>query len=74
MSHEVVNDGVPAGNAHCVHLEEGRIQQELEGFPPPRLPCVLVAGEAGQDLRTRPETGQVVRATNRTTWCSYSNM
>ena len=47
MRHEVVDDGVPAGDGRGVHLEEGGVEQHLEALLTPRLTGVLVAAQTG---------------------------
>ena len=61
MGHEVVDDGHPRPNALLVRLEEGRVNEEVKYFLLPRLACVLVGAEAGQQLGASTETRQVVQ-------------
>ena len=68
MRHEVVYDGVPAGDGGRVHLEEGGVQQHLKALPAPRLTGVLVTTQVSQDLRARSERRQVVGAEMGEKW------
>ena len=60
MSHKVVNDDPPVADANLVHLEEGRVKQEVKHLPLPRLAGVLVPTQARQHLGADPEARQVV--------------
>lgn len=59
VGHQVVHNGPPESEAPLVHLEEGGVQEKVQGFPSPRLTCVLVPAHWRQDLGTRPETRNV---------------
>ena len=43
MGHQVVNDDPPVADADFVHLEVGRVKQEVKHLPLPGLAGVLVA-------------------------------
>lgn len=59
LRHEVVDDGAPVGESASLHLEDQRIQQQIDSVLAPGLACILEPTQAGQQLRAGVETGCV---------------
>lgn len=59
LRHEVVDDGAPVGESAGLHLEDQRIQQQVDSVLAPGLPRILEPAQAGQQLRAGVETGRV---------------
>jgi hypothetical protein len=50
MRHEMVNDDLPVRKSWLFHLEEGRIQQKIKGFFPPRFSRINIFRDARQEM------------------------
>ena len=59
MAHQTVCGGSPGLQGVGIHLEEGRVEQELHALPPPGAASVGVLGEAGQERGARPQQREV---------------
>lgn len=59
MGHQVVHDHSPVFQTAQIHLEQTVVQQQVKHVLFPSFSRVLVAAQAGQQFRTRVETGHV---------------
>lgn len=65
VRHQIIDDRLPERQTRDGHLEEGRIEQQIQDVLAPGFPRVLISGERTQQLRAGSERGNVLRSANQ---------